>query len=694
MFVNTKEFSRNALYYSKYGKYPDGDFGTDEWLEYWLEEKRRSIEGYSIAGVRISGYHYFYLNYSPIEKVIDKIVNGRAIKDREVGFPRFWDEDYNFFHVVDIARAGIELDDYKKLNLDINIKPEHLIGGKHVLYLKPRGVGASYKGGSMCARNYHLLRNTNSVCLANDKEYLDKSGILTKFQLVNSFLNGIGYNSEDKMGTSGFYVGQLSTDKAKMETICGMKFPNGSVDPDSKLNSVMGITLNNDYQKARGKRAYLINFEEFGKAPNADKAWEIALPSVQEGADVFGQIIGFGTGGTDGVDFAAMEKMFYNPDFYNIIGIENIWDEGTANTYVGHFTPAYKDIGFIDANGNSLQDKARSHYDKEFALAAKAPDGTLLPRKKAEKPYCPRDAMLNVGNNPFLSEELIRHCAEVKESIKNNTVGYGIPVELTADWYIYNDKLKSINNYPLIIDKNTKGVDTKGAVVIYSAPFKTKDNRVPDNLYIACNDPYAHDKALAKEDMSLGATYIIEQVNNLTQSKGGHIVASYIARPDTMDDYNRNLFRLATMYNAKIGYENNTGDVAGYAKRSPHLLDRLERQFTLEGIEGVGKSSVNRPFGMHMSPQRKPVGIMFLKDWLYEIRSEDTITGKTLLNLHLIKDVGLLEELIKFNDIGNFDRISAMLIGMFQLKELQYQRRIPTTKTSSFSKFLSIRKWQ
>ncbi len=57
-----------------------------------------------------------------------------------------------------------------------------------------------------------------------------------------------------------------------------------------------------------------------------------------------------------------------------------------------------------------------------------------------------------------------------------------------------------------------------------------------------------------------------------------------------------------------------------------------------------------------------------LGDWLNAVRSDD---GDTItLNLHKIYDLALLQELIKFNHRGNFDRVMALMIGMYHTREL------------------------
>jgi hypothetical protein len=151
------------------------------------------------------------------------------------------------------------------------------------------------------------------------------------------------------------------------------------------------------------------------------------------------------------------------------------------------------------------------------------------------------------------------------------------------------------------------------------------------------------------------------------------IVASYIGRPNSTDEYNENLFKLAQYYNAKIGFENDRGDVISYAKRM-RLLQYLEEEFEIEYNSNMPKSSVKRGYGMHMTPQRKAQGELYLRDWLKTQRGR-TMNGEYKLNMHLIYDPALLEELIKYNRDGNFDRAMALMVGMYFLKEIEYKQR-------------------
>ena len=79
------------------------------------------------------------------------------------------------------------------------------------------------------------------------------------------------------------------------------------------------------------------------------------------------------------------------------------------------------------------------------------------------------------------------------------------------------------------------------------------------------------------------------------------------------------------------------------------------------------------------SKHRKAQAVLYLRDWLKTKRSmgED---GVSKLNLHYIYDVALIDELIKWNDKGNFDRASSLLVGMFYMMDLLAK---PVTKQES-----------
>ena len=66
MFVNTNEFRREGNKFLKYGLYCGDPVGSAPYYEYWSEQLRRCRDGFSVGGTRVTGHHYFYMNFTLI----------------------------------------------------------------------------------------------------------------------------------------------------------------------------------------------------------------------------------------------------------------------------------------------------------------------------------------------------------------------------------------------------------------------------------------------------------------------------------------------------------------------------------------------------------------------------------------------------------------------------------------------------
>lgn len=666
--VNTQYFREAALYYQKHGRYDDGLVDSYQYHEYWDRERDRVLNGYEVSGMRITGDHYWYLNYCPIMKVqkvdVSKLYGeGNIFKnkkpervkgERVLGFPDFWDEDYNVWNEVELCE----------------------INGQHFLWLKPRGVGASYKGAAKAARNFFCYPFSKSYMLAYTSEFLLGDGLFTKFLQYRNFINN-SHPDEERYLTA---FGRPSDFKKDINDMHFKASSNIGGAEKGYMSEVMGVSLKDDLDKARGKRGRLALIEEFGAFPTAESVLNILRSSFEEGDTTYGLIWGFGTGGSEAAKFGAMEKIFYAPEAYNIRCYDNIYDEGMAGTKCGYFTPGYKNIAFKDANGNSDQVAAKRHFDREREIAQKSPDANAIIQAKAEHPFTPQEAILRSTHSPLPANEAIEWYHKVIN------LGYhkmGVNGELNnVDGEIKfkpNENLRAVDKFP----HNLKD-DITGCVVQYYAPFKV-NGRVPDNLYIIAHDPYAFDQSTDGE--SLGAAYVYMQPNNLTPP-GDRIVATYFGRPKTTDDYNKILFMLAKYYNAKIGFENDRGDVIGYAKRFK-MLDWLADEFELAFDADLPKSKVRRQFGMHIGSGKENLrmhkGNKYLNDWLITPRGMDD-QGNNKLNLHTIYCPATLKEISMYrSEGGNFDRISALRILAYYQKELVYKDIEPSNYNQHIS---------
>ena len=643
MFKDTHLFSPAATHYLEHGYYTDALDGTKEYYDHWDRERDRCLYGFEVDGVRITGYHYFYLNYCPIDRAVDEVLpDGTVQARRERTFPAFYDGDYDYYHAVDKCRKE----------------------NKHMSVLKARRKGFSYKAGSMLARNYFHLRNSKNFVFAEQKEYLTGDGLLSKTWDFISFIDDNTAWTQPRL-----------IDKEMHKQSGYKKRVNGTDVALGMKSQIIGVSLKDNPHKVRGKAGELIFFEEAGSFSGLLTAWEIAMPTMKQGSKTLGTMIAFGTGGEEGHGFESLEELFYHPTAYNCLEFDNEWDAGAMGTTCGYFVPIYQNLdGFMDEEGNSLINDAREFEEAARENKKKANDPKALDQYIAEHPFTPQEATLQTTINIFdvtsLKEQYNRVKAHNLE--KEGTAGLlyhkGDSVEFRPD-----PSIKPITKFPHRKDDNLTG-----GVVVYQNPWKTKEGNVPHNMYIICHDPYAQGKSTTNQ--SLGAAYVIKRPNNLSKPDD-IIVASYVGRPDTQDEYNRNLFMLADYYNAKIGFENDRGELIAYAKRY-RKLHKLQEEFEMLDKRELQSRNVRRQYGMHMTEQRKRQGELYIRDWLISPRSSDE-DGNIRLNLHEIYDVGLLQELIKFNHRGNFDRVMAFMIGMYHTRELYNKEVVETINDMS-----------
>lgn len=629
---DTHLFSPAANHYKEFGHYIDALPGTKQYYEYWDEEQNRCLHGYEVNGIKISGFHYFYLNYCPIDRIIDEEQpDGEIISRRDRSFPAFYDGDYEYFTAIDKARKE----------------------NKHMVVLKARRKGFSYKAAAMLCRNYFHLRNSKNFVFASDKQYLIGDGMLSKAWDIVSFVDDNTAWTQPRL-----------IDREMHKQSGYKKNVNGADVTLGFKSQIIGVSLKDDPDKIRGKAGELIFFEEAGSFSGLLKAWEVAMPTMRQGSKTLGTMIAFGTGGEEGPGFDGMEELFYHPEAYDCLGFENDWDAGAMGTYCGFFVPIYKNLdGFIDNNGNSLVEEAMSYEEAQREKKKKGNDPKAFDQYIAEHPFTPQEATLQVTANVFDVASLKEQYNKV---IANNLQAIGVSGEMYYDThgktnFRPNGSLKPITKFP-----HRKDDDLTGCVVVYEPPFKTeREGITPKNLYIICHDPYAQGKSASAT--SLGSAYVIKVPNNISKPDD-IIVASYVGRPQSQDEYNRNLFMLAEYYNAKIGFENDRGEVIPYAKRF-RKMHLLQEEFEMLDKRELRSKTVKRQYGMHMTEQRKAQGELYIRDWLVSGRGVDEDENVTL-NMHKIYDPALLLELIKFNRTGNFDRAMSLMIGMYHTREL------------------------
>jgi hypothetical protein len=648
----TDGFRQAALYFERHGVYTTSPKGTAAYYQFWDEELRRCIEGYTYRGIRITGHHYFYLNYCRIKLADDSKENTTGEKQvtKQESFPAFWDGDYYFFHAFEQAQ----------------------LQGKHMMVAKARRKGYSYKSAAIAANTYNTIRKSKTLLCAYDGKYLFEDGTMDMVKEYLDFLN-------DNTAWAKRRQGKDTTHRFRAQY---KKKENGQWITKGYKSEVQGISFMDNPNAGRGKDCNIIIFEECGTFKNLEKTFMAMKPSVMDNGIVTGTMLLFGTGGDMEGGALDFERMFLNPEAYGILAFDNIWDESAAGTKCGFFVPSYWNRkGFMDEDGNTdiLNAKLKDEEEREH-IKRTSHDPTLIDRHVAEMPHNPREAFLKTSTNIFPTSGVAEWRNHLLQTGLHKTMSsHGVLERKNGELrFIRKESARPILSYP-----HDPRSDTTGCVTIYFPPFKDSEGVVPDFLYLVWHDPYAFDKG-----GSLGATYVYKRDNNYS-FPGDILVATYVGRPEFQDEYNETLFNLAEYYNAKICFENDRGNVIEYAKRTNKTRYLMEEVEILDKKEAITIRKLGRGYGMSMSTkEKKRQGAIYYRDWLKTKRSV-TLEEKARYNYHYIYDIALLDEIIKYDEDGNFDRVSANLVGMYYIKDLS--RRPPATpKEDSMEKTLSL----
>lgn len=645
-FHNTDKFRQAALYFMEHGTYTSAPPGTTDYVAYWDRETERCINGFTAEdGEYITGYHYFYLNYSPIytikaEQYTDRRGNKRTRRIRSLSFPSFWDYDAYYYYTIEAAE-------------DV---------GKHLAVLKCRKRGYSFKGASMLVRNYELIPGSKNFAVASEQKYLIGDGLLTKAWAIMDFCDRNTAWAKQRLKSTS------------MERTSGFKIKDefGKETEDGYMSSIIGITLKNDAERIRGTRGKLILWEEAGKFADIKEAWSIARSSLESDDGVaFGTQIAFGTGGTEGVDFEGLKDMFFHPDSYNIYSQPNIWDDNAEETNCGFFCPQWSNMEgfdekgnqiFMDKDGNSLRELSIKECVKQRKEVQDGRgDQQLLDRFIAERPLKPAEAVLELGGNIFPRKQLLDQLNRLRTNIKLQNMKHVVDLSWDGDGKVKATEKKSgdITTYPL-----KSGEKPEGSVVIWEYPIINP----PYGLYIAGLDPYDQNESGTN---SLGSIIIYKRFK-AGEAWTDTIVAEYSGRPGTADEYYENVRKLLIFYNARCLYENEKIGIYQHFvnKHCDYLLadqpDKVIAQIFRD-------SRVNRKKGCHMTKQVRQFAEEKINEWL----REEYAPGHP--NLERIYSEPLLEELIMTNGERNVDRVIALCMVMIYREEL-YQLKVSEAK--------------
>jgi hypothetical protein len=633
-------FREKALFFEKHGKYtnltpnpnPKSEYGT-----FWKQELHRWKYGLvrPSDGEWIPGELYFYWNYSPIWLVEQAGTQSDGVKsqgERVRKFAKPWLGDYLFHHYVEQCKRR----------------------GKHGKMLKCRGVGASFKAASWSPRNIYVYPGSGNpnFHLASDKGFLSgDKGIWGK---IVDCLDWIAETTPlermrvvDRAGST-------------LEIQLGFKDEYGV--RKGNLASVHGISLKDNPDKARGIRGPLIHYEEDGLFNNLEKAWNVNRKAVEDGNTTFGFMIAMGTGGVEGGSFEGSEKLFYSPGAYNVYGIPNVFDKNAnGDTLCGFFWGAYmnrkncydEEIGEPDVIKALIEILSDRHLVKYSST-----DPSAITQKKAEECITPQDAIMRTEGTVFPVSDLKDYLETImvrKESfLAEHYVG---ELVRTGDgklkWRLNNDKFP-LRSY----DKDT--ANREGCLEIFEMPSTNADGEIANGRYIAGIDPI---------DADSGTSLFSIQVMDLFTDR---IVAEFSGRPRLAEEAYEISLRLLEFYNAVANYEKNLKGLFSYFDKKNALFRLCDTPQILKDMQmtkdmGYGNTSK----GTMANAEVNKWGRKLQADWMNTPVEDEENPGK--LKLHTLRGLAYIEECIKWNSDGNFDRVSAG--GMlFILREDRYKR--------------------
>lgn len=613
--------------------------GTEEFRQLIKWEEEKILGGVTINGVYISGWLYWHLNHWWI-RIDDVDDYGNDIR-REL-LPELRDNEWIRAEALEAA----------KTNRQGYIEVGGRQGGKSEME-------ASYFG-----MNATMFENTQNVIVCGNDNDLSLLKDKVDFGL-RKLWKGLAIPRLDKTWRSN-------------QVRLGYKTPDG----DDRIWSYIIIRNAKDghnTEVAAGTTAKSFIMDEVGKYAFS-AAFKAAEPAFKGKNGWRAVPILVGTGGSfdNGKD---AENFFYNPDANNFLGFEQ--EDGSKTglflsglyrqdckykTTLADYLVNVRGMKIDDVSELSKvemyvsdKDKALEKIYQERESAKKNPDRTLYLKQVMYYPITVDECFLSASENIFDIEGAKRQ----KQRLLNQG-RTGTPVILFHDGekinHEFTDKLP-ISNFPLKTD------DSKDApVVIYEFPMENP----PYGLYVAGVDPYRQGQAAYSS--SLGSVYIYKRMHDITGEKYQDMfVASYCARPDKKETWEEQARLLIKYYNARTLCENDDISFIEYmkAKGDAHYLEK-QPEWLKEVVPGT---TVKRDYGVHRSAEKIRDFLhtclkKYMEQVIYIEKDEQGNIIKEVTGVSKIFDPVLLEEIIQYNETGNFDRVVAAELAIAQAMKM------------------------
>lgn len=669
-FINTYLFTEMANFYRKYKKYTNYKEDSIPHRQLRKREEYRRLNGFTapcllrngvVQNVRITGHHYNFLNYTMMEQLDTskaKSGNKASVGTKHYDFSKFIDAQFWTFHIIDFAKRN----------------------GFHLIIDKTRRGGFSYIMAAKSSNTLNLQPRKVVIHVAADKKFLTATGGLTDFTINNLRF----YETK-----TPFVKGILSTDKENFRL--GFKLPNGVVSPKAWQSALFSVSAMNNPDCAIGKDAIDVNVEELSTMENFDDFMAVTEPAMRTGSYVTGNLTCWGTA-TSG-NMQVFEQNFYSPKSFHFMPFENVWDKDSRNEICGYFKPyawglqgQLGDKFAMDKDGNSdLETGLRIAHNERINKKQTAKTFADYINYLGQYALMPAESFSSATENIFSSEELLAWEERLRtdNSFKfyvdgwlfenNGKVEFKTNARIEAEGGVFNkDYWDWIEGVPRKGHEHPHGCIRKWFNPM-KVPYHDKQGQLitgtPPGMYSISYDPVG----VNKENKLITNKHSHNSINvwmNPCQYNGFKtaLVCAYYGRPEKLEEADKTCLLLAKYYNClgTTGVEINRGEtVSNFTKwKALKYLMKDPVQIwdtTLKGAT-VGTYGVNMGDGA-----KKLEGLRLLKEMLYTVIGKDDL-GNDVYLFQTIYDYQTILELKKWNALGNFDRVSQMIIRALQWK--------------------------
>lgn len=473
-----------------------------------------------------------------------------------------------------------------------------------------------------------------------------------------------------------FRINRTKTDWSSGVTL-GKRMSNGVRDIHAII-SIANINMGRktSTQKTAGLTPATAIFDEVGKGP-IKKPYTAAMPSYDTPYGWRLSPILAGTGGEVELSKDAQE-MFSDPETYNLLVMDwdilnrramkgKTWKErkwamfvpgqmansGVKRTiglgdYLGK--PDDKKLNKIKIDATDFDASTNKLNEERKKLSTK--DRVAYTSHTMFYPFTIDDCFLSSSQNLFPVEYAIKHKNDLLESGQYSGMLCDVFLEL-------GNKLGTTKS-----NKQLAGFPFSGGVIdapvqIFEMP---QSNRFDDFIYVAGQDPYKQAKS---DTPSLGSFYIFKRRVGIRDPYAYRIVASYVSRPSSIDQFCRTCEVLQKGYGAICLMENADQMYEQYLNRK----SGMPASFFLFAGEAIANKYVkagsrqNSKLGLYPTPGNQNLLFSCVVDYCWQdfVIGYDDQTGLdiTVKGIELIDDIALLDEIIQYKPGLNVDRIIA-----------------------------------